>query len=83
MSAKEDNEENENNSNDEEDNDDPINKEYNSLKREKFEKENKIQKLESEYKEKITELLILAQIHCEIKTDMHIKLNEAGVINSF
>ena len=67
---------------DEED-ENPDNKEYNDLKRDKFEKEKRIRKLENDYTEKIYELLILVQIHCQIKTDMYNKIKEAGLLNDF
>ena len=58
-----------------------VNKEYNDLKRDKFEKDQRIRKLENEYTETIYELLILVQIHCQIKTDMQTKIKEAGLLN--
>ena len=68
--------------NDDQDDENPENKQYNLLKNEKNEKEKKIRDLENQYREKIEELLIMIQIHCEIKTDMHKKMEEAGVLNA-
>ena len=66
-----------------ENDDDPINKEYNKLKIENYQKDKKIRELENEYTEKISELLILVQMHCEIKTDMYEKFEEIGEVVEF
>ena len=39
-----------------------------------------LRELENTYTEKISELLILIQIHCEIQTDMYMKMEDAGII---
>ena len=73
LADKENNEESENDENSD-------NKEYNDLKIENNRKDKKIKELENEYFEKISELLVMIQVHCEIKTDMFMKFKEAGVI---
>ena len=60
-----------------EENDDDEQKKYNQLKREKEEKDDKIQELEKKYLESISRLLIMIQVHCEIKADMYNKLKES------
>ena len=57
-----------------------VNKEYESLKNENTQKDKQLRELENTYTEKISELLILIQIHCEIKTEMYMKMEDAGVI---
>ena len=49
------------------------------LEKEKEEKEEEINKLEKEYLEKIAKLLIMTQIHCEIKTDIYNKFDAMGI----
>ena len=53
---------------------------YYQLKRENDEKEEQIKVLEKKYLESITRLLIMVQLHCEIKTDMYQKFRENGVL---
>ena len=60
-------------SNEDDEGEDDILNQYNKLKQEKFEKEEKIKKLEKDYLKKISELLIMIQVHCEIKDDMYKK----------
>ena len=69
--------EDENGSGDEND----VQKEYNKLKNEKNEKEKEIQRLEKEYLKKISELLIMIQVHCEIKDEMYKNFKKSGAIN--
>ena len=57
-----------------------VNKEYESLKNENTQKDKQLRELENTYTEKISELLILIQIHCEIQTDMYMKMEDAGII---
>ena len=57
-----------------------VNEEYKDLKNENAQKDKKLRELENTYTEKISELLILIQIHCEIKTEMYMKMEDAGVI---
>ena len=46
---------------------------------EKDEKDKEIEKLEKEYLEKIARLLVMTQIHCEIKTDIYNKFDSMGI----
>ena len=57
-----------------------VNKEYENLKNENTQKDKQLRELENTYTEKISELLILIQIHCEIQTDMYMKMEDAGII---
>jgi hypothetical protein len=49
------------------------------LEKERDEKEEEIKRLEKEYLEKIAKLLIMTQIHCEIKTDIYNKFDTMGI----
>ena len=49
------------------------------LEKEKDKKEEEINRLEKEYLEKIAKLLIMTQIHCEIKTDIYNKFDAMGI----
>jgi hypothetical protein len=49
------------------------------LKAESMELDKDIQNLEKEYLCKITKLLLMAQVHCEIKTDINYIFDEVGV----
>ena len=62
----------------EDDNNDDT--EYNDLKKESLEKDEKLKALEKEYLETISRLLIMVQVHCEIKTDMYQKFAESGAL---
>ena len=52
---------------------------YNELKKESSDKDEKIKVLEKKYLESISKLLIMIQVHCEIKTDMYKKFAESGL----
>ena len=52
---------------------------YNELKKESNDKDEKIKVLEKKYLESISKLLIMIQVHCEIKTDMYKKFAESGL----
>ena len=54
-------------------------KKYNELKKESSDKDEKIKVLEKKYLESISKLLIMIQVHCEIKTDMYKKFAESGL----
>ena len=64
--------------NSEDENDDQAN--YNKLKKESIDKDEEIKNLEKKYLESITRLLIMVQVHCEIKTDMYKKFKESGAL---
>ena len=49
------------------------------LEKEKDKKEEEINRLEKEYLKKIAKLLIMTQIHCEIKTDIYNKFDSMGI----
>ena len=68
---------------DDENSDDEDNpeKKYNELKKDSIQKDQKIKELENEYFKKISEFLVLIQVHCEIKTNMYLKFKEAGLIS--
>ena len=51
---------------------------YNELKKESSDKDEKIKVLEKKYLESISKLLIMIQVHCEIKTDMYQKFSDVG-----
>ena len=53
---------------------------YNELKKESSDKDEKIKVLEKKYLESISKLLIMIQVHCEIKTDMYKKFKESGAL---
>ena len=55
-------------------------KKYNELKNESFRKDEEIKKLEKQYLELISKLLIMVQAHCEIKTDMYQKFYDSGAL---
>ena len=57
---------------------DETQKEYNKLKAEKNEKDDTIRRLEKDYLKKISELLIMIQVHCEVKNEMYEKFKEIG-----
>jgi hypothetical protein len=49
------------------------------LENERDEKDKEIDRLEKEYLEKIARLLVMTQIHCEIKTDIYNKFDKMGI----
>ena len=49
------------------------------LENEKIEKDNEIEQLEKEYLEKIAKLLVMTQVHCEIKTDIYNQFGKLGI----
>ena len=55
---------------------------YNDLKNKSKEKDDEIKKLERQYLETVSRLLIMVQLHCEIKTDMYQKFSENGALRN-
>jgi len=49
------------------------------LEKEKNEKDKEIDRLEKVYLEKIARLLVMTQIHCEIKTDIYNNFDKMGI----
>ena len=49
------------------------------LEEEKEKKNQEIERLEKEYLEKIAKLLVMTQIHCEIKTDIYNNFSKMGI----
>ena len=49
------------------------------LENKKREKDQEIEDLEKEYLRKIAELLVMTQIHCEIKTDIYNVFDKLGI----
>lgn len=49
------------------------------LENKKEEKNKEIDRLEKEYLEKIAKLLIMTQIHCEIKNDIYTQFDKMGI----
>ena len=62
------------------DNNNDEQKKYNQLKKESQDKDETIKALEKKYLETISRLLIMIQVHCEIKTDMYKKFQESGAL---
>ena len=48
------------------------------MKKESIKKDEQLKNLEKKYLELISKLLIMVQVHCEIKTDMYQKFSDVG-----
>ena len=60
------------------DDENEVQKQYNDLKNESIRKDEELKKYEKKYLELISKLLIMVQVHCEIKTDMYQKFSDVG-----
>ncbi len=49
------------------------------MKEESLELDNELELLEKEYLAKMAKLLIMAQVHCEIKTDINYVFDDLGL----